>query len=75
MAELHWDDAGVTAGALFLAAGFAAAAGVRWWVAALLVAGPTIVAEASGIGPGVLVSLAFTSTGSLLGAAWRRRRG
>ena len=69
-----WDDAGITAGSLLLTAGFAAAAGVRWWGAALLVAAPTIVAEASGVGPGVLVALAFTAAGSLLGTAWRRRK-
>ena len=69
-----WDDAGITAGSLLLTAGFAAAAGGRWWGAALLVAAPTIVAEASGVGPGVLVALAFTAAGSLLGAAWRRRK-
>ena len=68
-----WDDAGVTAGLLLLVAGFAAAAGVRWWGAALLVASPILLAEASNAGPGIVVLLAFTVAGALLGAALRRR--
>ncbi len=70
-----WDDTGVTAGALLLAAGLAAGAGLRWWGAALLVAAPIFVAELSSAGWGILISLAFTGAGSLLGAIFRRMVG
>jgi hypothetical protein len=67
-----WDDTGVTVGTLLLAAGFAAAVGLRWWAAALLVAAPILVAELRGAGWGVSASLAFTGAGSLLGVTMRR---
>jgi hypothetical protein len=67
-----WDDSGITGGLLLLTTGFAAAAGVRWWAAALLVAGPILVAEFSSAGWGILVVLAFTVAGSLVGALLRR---
>jgi len=67
-----WDDAGITAGALLLTAGFAAGAGLRWWGAAVGVATPIFFAELPNAGWGILASLAFTATGSLLGAGLRR---
>jgi len=67
-----WDDTGVTAGALLLAAAFAAGAGLRWWGAALLVAAPILLAELRSAGAGVSVSLAFTAAGSLIGAGFGR---
>jgi hypothetical protein len=67
-----WDDTGVTAGALLLAAALAAGAGLRWWGAALLVAVPLLGAELRSVGAGVSVSLLFTSAGSLIGAGFRR---
>jgi hypothetical protein len=70
-----WDDTGVTVGTLLLAAGFAAGVGLRWWAAALLVAAPILVAELPTAGWGILVSLAFTGVGSVLGATLRRMVG
>jgi hypothetical protein len=67
-----WDDAGVTAGALLLTACVAAGAGLRWWVAALLVALPTLVAELSSAGWGITIALVVTCAGSLVGVAIRR---
>jgi hypothetical protein len=67
----NWDDTGVTAGALLLTAGFAAAAGLPWWGAALLVAMPVLLAELPN-GAGVTLALAVTTIGSLLGAGIRR---
>ncbi len=67
-----WDDAGITAGALLLTAGIAAAVGLRWWGAALAVATPILFAELPKAGWGILVALAFTSLGALLGTALRR---
>ena len=66
-----WDDTGVTAGALLLGGILAAALGLRWWVAALLVAAPIVVAEGRGAGWAVLLMLGFAAGGSALGAALR----
>ena len=68
----NWDDAGVTAGALFLAGGLTAVLGLRWWWAALLVAGPMALAEGRSAGWTVLVMLGFPTAGSVVGAALRR---
>jgi hypothetical protein len=45
-----WDDGGVTAAALQLAGGLAAVLRLRWWLAALLVAGPIAFAECRSAG-------------------------
>lgn len=66
-----WDDTGVTAGALLVAAGVSAFGGVRWWVAALLVAGPVLAVEIRGLGWGAALVLAFALAGGSLGAVAR----
>jgi hypothetical protein len=67
-----WDDTGVTAGALFLGSGLAAVAGVRWWLAALLVAAPLLAVEIRGLGWGAGLVLAFALAGAAGGAIARR---
>jgi hypothetical protein len=67
----NWDDTGVTAGALLLSAAVAPALGLRWWVSALLVAFPIVLLEHRSAGWAILLILAFTITGSALGAAFR----
>ena len=67
-----WDDTGVTAGALLVAAGLAALGGARWWLAALLVAGPLLAVEIRGLGWGAVLVLAFTSAGAGIGAVARK---
>jgi hypothetical protein len=69
-----WDDAGVTAGALLLAALLAAVLGLRWWLAVVLVASPIVALEWRSAGWGILVALAFTGIGSGAGAALRSTR-
>jgi hypothetical protein len=66
-----WDDAGVTAGALLLGGGLAAFLGLRWWLAALLVACPIVLAEHRSAGWSILLMLGFATAGSALGAALR----
>jgi len=66
-----WDDTGVTAGALLLGGALAAALGLRWWVAALLVAGPIVLAEGQDAGWALLLMIGFPTAGSALGAALR----
>ena len=66
-----WDDTGVTAGALLVAAGLAAFGGVRWWFAALLVAGPLLAVEIRGLGWGAALVLAFALAGGAIGAVAR----
>ena len=67
-----WDDPGVTAGALLVAAGVSAFGGVRWWVAALLVAGPLLAVEIRGLGWGAALVLAFALAGAGLGEFARK---
>jgi hypothetical protein len=67
-----WDDTGITAAALFVASGLAALLGVRWWLAALLLAGPLVVAESSGMGVGLALPPAIALIGGGLGALLRR---
>ena len=62
-----WDDTGVTAGALLIAAALAAFARVPPWLAALLVAGPILAAELSR-GTGVLLAIPFAIAGAYAGA-------
>jgi uncharacterized membrane protein len=68
----NWDDTGVTAALLAAAALGVAFAGVRWWIAALLVATPIAVAEYGTAGPGILVASMFAVLGALIGTAVRR---
>jgi hypothetical protein len=67
----NWDDAGVTAGVLLLGGGLAAVLGLRWWLAALLVACPIVLAEHRSAGWSILLMLGFAAAGSALGAALR----
>jgi hypothetical protein len=69
----HWDDTGVTAGALMLAAAAASLFGVAPWLAAALVAGPVLVAEISA-NFGVLLAIPFALAGAFAAALCRRRR-
>jgi hypothetical protein len=66
-----WDDTGVTAGAVLLAAALAAFARVPPWLAALLVAGPMLAVELSK-GTGVLLAIPFAIAGAYAGAFLRR---
>ena len=67
-----WDDTGVTAGALLVAAGLAAFGGVRWRFAALLVAGPLLAVEIRGLGWGAVLVVAFALAGAGIGAVARK---
>ncbi|HEX5010243.1 MAG TPA: hypothetical protein VFY71_07565 [Planctomycetota bacterium] len=67
-----WDDTGISAAALFVASGLAARLGVTWWVAALLVGGPLVVAEWGGVGVGLLIPPGIALVGAVLGALMRR---
>jgi hypothetical protein len=66
-----WDDAGVTAGGLMLAAALAAGVGAPAWLAAALVAGPIVLAQRSG-GAGIVVVIPLALAGALAGALVRR---
>ena len=68
----RWDDTGITAGALAIAAALGSLARVPPWLVATLVAGPILVAELSG-GTGVLLAVPFALAGAYTGAYLRRR--
>ena len=68
-----WDDTGITVGVLVLVAGLAAIAGTRPWLAAVLVAGPLMIAERLQLGIGMLLVLALALAGAYAGAALRRK--
>lgn len=68
----NWDDAGVTAGALFLVAGLASAGGVRPWVAAAVVVLPLLIAEVRSPSPMLLVPPAVALAGAYGGRLWYR---
>jgi hypothetical protein len=67
-----WDDAGITATALFAASAIAATLGARVWVAALLVAGPLYVFEWGALGAMLPVPALVALAGAGLGALVRR---
>ncbi len=67
-----WDDTGVTAGALLVASGLAALGGVRWWLAAMLVAGPLLAVEIRSLGWGAVLVFAFALAGAGIGAVARK---
>lgn len=80
----NWDDTGITAGCLFLAAGVAVAVGVRWWLAAVLVALPLLAVEYRSAGWSITLALLFTSVGAGAGSglagparrrSWRDQQG
>jgi hypothetical protein len=66
-----WDDTGVTAGALVIAAAASSFAGIPPSIAAALVVGPILVAELAG-GMGVLLGIPFAVGGAYVGAFVRR---
>jgi hypothetical protein len=68
----HWNDTGITAGAIAIVAAIGSLARVPPWLAAALVAGPVLVAELSG-GIGVLLAIPFALAGAYAGALVRRR--
>jgi hypothetical protein len=74
-----WDDTGITAGLLILAAGTAAAvSGRRPWLWALLVGGGTPLLEIpTGGSPASLAALLFAAAGAFAGwlvaRGWQRR--
>ncbi len=70
----HWDDTGITAGAVIVAAGLSTFLGLRWWASALIVACPLLLAEVPKAGWRLLIVLALAVLGSLLGRALRVRR-
>ena len=67
-----WDDTGVTAGALLIVTGVAALAGLRWWIAAVLVVGPLLLAEIGSVGWGLALAPAIAAVGALGGTLLRR---
>ena len=74
-----WDDTGITAGLLILAAGAAAAISGRWpWLWAILVGGGTPLLEIpTGGSPASLAALLFAAVGAFAGwlvaQGWPRR--
>ncbi len=68
----RWDDTGITAAALVIAAAAGAMARVPPWLAAALVAGPVVAAELTRA-TGVLLAIPFAVVGAYAGAFVRRR--
>jgi predicted LPLAT superfamily acyltransferase len=66
-----WDDTGVTAGMLFLAAAASAFARTPFWLAAIFAVGPILAFELAG-GWGVLLGVPFAVAGAAAGALLRR---
>jgi hypothetical protein len=66
-----WDDTGITALSLLIAAAVASFVRIPAWLAAVLVACPVVVAEISG-GMAVLVAILFALAGALAGVFVRR---
>jgi hypothetical protein len=67
----HWDDTGVTAGALLVLAAAGAIAGVKPWWSALLAILPLLAAEARG-NAAILFAVVIPVAGAFAGA-WVRR--
>ena len=67
----RWDDAGVTAGALLVAATFGGVLGVRPWLAAILVVAPLLIAELASAGVGLFVAPVIAFAGAYGGAVGR----
>ena len=68
----RWDDTGITAGALLVVAGLAALAGLHWWIAAVLVACPLLLAEARSVGWGLVLAPVIAVVGAVGGGLLRR---
>lgn len=64
----HWDDTGITAGALLIVSAGAALLGVPPWRAAGLTVGPLLVAELPGAGGGLILAPLFALVGAYGGA-------
>ncbi len=67
-----WDDTGMTAGALLITAGLAALVGLRWWLAAILVVCPLLLAEVRSAGLAVVLAPGFAVVGGIGGSLLRR---
>jgi hypothetical protein len=65
--RLSWDDAGITAAAVVLAAGIAALGRLSPWIAALLVPAPLLAVQLSRE-VAVLLAIPFALAGAALGA-------
>jgi hypothetical protein len=68
----NWDDTGLTAGALLIAAAAGSLIGLPPWLSALLAAGPILLAELPH-GTGVLLAVPFVLAGAFAAAFVRRR--
>jgi hypothetical protein len=68
----HWDDTGITAGALLMVSAGAALLGVRPWLAAGLTVGPLLLLELSGGGWGLILAPVFALAGAYGGSIARR---
>jgi hypothetical protein len=67
----RWDDTGITAGAVALAAALTSASGAKPWLVVLLVAGPLVIAEIGG-GIAMLAVAAIAAFGAAVGWGLRR---
>ena len=70
-----WDDTGITAGALLVAAALGGVFGLRPWLAALLVVTPLLIAELGTSGIGLLIPAVVALVGAYGGAlGWHAMR-
>lgn len=67
----HWDDTGVTVGALLVAATLGGLFGLRPWLAAILVVAPLLIAELASAGVGLLIAPTVAFGGAYGGAMGR----
>ena len=67
-----WDDTGITAGGILVAAALGGAFGMRPWLAALLVVAPLVMAELRTSGIGLLIPSAIAFVGAYGGAFARQ---
>ena len=67
----QWDDAGITAGAVALAAALASAAGARPWLVVVFVAAPLAIAE---LGAGFVILFLAVVAAFSAGVGWGLRR-
>ena len=67
----RWDDTGVTAGAILVAAALGGLLGLRPWLAAILVVAPLLIAELGSADIGLLVAPLVAFVGAYGGARGR----
>jgi hypothetical protein len=67
----NWDDTGVTAGAVIIAAAASSFARVPFYLAALLIVAPMLIAELHG-NAGVLIAIPLALVGAAAGLVMRR---